>query len=74
MYENFSRNGIVVYNMILNICTSMKIISPPCFQYCGFELRKKNSQEKDRLKSIKCKKIEDESMIYYEISLYVLQL
>ena len=73
MYENFSRNGIVVYNMILNI-QAWKLFHPLVFSIAVLNCEKKNSQEKDRLKSIKCKKIEDESMIYYEISLYVLQL
>ena len=70
MYENISRNGIVVYNIILKIHTSMKIISPQCFQYCGFELRKKISGKR-QIKIDKVQKIEDESMIHYEMFLYV---
>ena len=48
----------------------MKIISPHCFQYCGFELRKKISGKR-QIKIDKVQKVEDESMIHYEIFLYV---
>ena len=48
----------------------MKIISPHCFQYCGFELRKKISGKR-QIKIDKVQKIEDESMIHYEIFLNV---
>ena len=48
----------------------MKIISPQCFQYCGFELRKKISGKR-QIKIDKVQKIEDESMIHYEMFLYV---
>ena len=49
----------------------MKIMSPHCFQYCGFELRKKKFSGKRQIKIDKVQKIEDESMINYEIALYL---
>ena len=48
----------------------MKIISPHCIQYCGFELRKKISGKR-QINIDKVQKLEDESMIHYEIFLYV---
>ena len=72
MNENISRNEIVVYNIILKL-QAWKLLHPIVFSIAVLNCEKKFSGKR-QIKIDKVQKIEDESMIYYEISLYVLHL